>query len=223
MCRPMPSGVSALSGLVANGHQAIHHVSSSLSEIPYGGFSPVRLQAGRRWPPSSLRTYRHTQVLPVLAHHSPEGQSPLCVGVEARSVRTLRPRGPWLGVGLFCPVASSLTMASSELLARSRRLICFAGWSLPLGRWPEGPCFKLRILLVVPLPVPRRTRRPEDDCTSARVSLRPNARGSASASFPLESVHVGCPFEAAEFASCCGPTSCLPFTDKDVYIRAFIP
>jgi len=40
----MPSGVSALSSLVANGHQAVHHVSSSLSETPYGGFSPVRLQ-----------------------------------------------------------------------------------------------------------------------------------------------------------------------------------
>jgi hypothetical protein len=105
-------------------------------------------------------------------------------------------------------------------------------WSTSGGLWffvrrtlggPEGPCFKLRIRLVVPLPVPRRTRRPEDDWTSARDSLRPNATGSASAIVPLESVRVGCPNEAAEFASCCGPTSCLPFTDKDVYVRAFIP
>ena len=38
------SNVSALSGIVANGHQAITFVSSTPSKIPYGGFSPVRLQ-----------------------------------------------------------------------------------------------------------------------------------------------------------------------------------
>jgi hypothetical protein len=42
--RPMTSAVSALSGIVANGHQAILSVSSAPSKIPYGGFSPVRLQ-----------------------------------------------------------------------------------------------------------------------------------------------------------------------------------
>ena len=42
----MTSDVAALSGIVANGHQAIHFVSSAPSKIPYGGFSPVRLQTG---------------------------------------------------------------------------------------------------------------------------------------------------------------------------------
>jgi len=46
MCRPAASAVSALSGCVANGRQAMHHVSSPPSKIPYGGFSPVRLQIG---------------------------------------------------------------------------------------------------------------------------------------------------------------------------------
>ena len=53
MFRPMTSGVSALSGFVANGHQALHRVSSSPSKIPYGGFSPVRLQTGIQPPPST--------------------------------------------------------------------------------------------------------------------------------------------------------------------------
>jgi len=44
MIRPMTSNVSALSGFVANSPQAIHFVSSAPSKIPYGGFSPVRLQ-----------------------------------------------------------------------------------------------------------------------------------------------------------------------------------
>ena len=42
MIRPMTSNVSTLSGCVANGHQALHFVSSAPSKIPYGGFSPVR-------------------------------------------------------------------------------------------------------------------------------------------------------------------------------------
>src|SRR2546423_8730924 len=53
MIRPMTSDVSALSGIVANGHQAMHFVSSAPSKIPYGGFSPVRLQAGCQKRPSS--------------------------------------------------------------------------------------------------------------------------------------------------------------------------
>jgi hypothetical protein len=52
MIRPMTSSVSALSGIVANGHQAIHFVSSAPSKIPYGGFSPVRLQTGGQPRPS---------------------------------------------------------------------------------------------------------------------------------------------------------------------------
>jgi hypothetical protein len=52
MIRPMASNVSTLSGIVANGHQAIHFVSSAPSKIPYGGFSPVRLQTGCQPRPS---------------------------------------------------------------------------------------------------------------------------------------------------------------------------
>jgi hypothetical protein len=44
MIRSMTSNVSALSGIVANSHQTIHFGSSAPSKIPYGGFSPVRLQ-----------------------------------------------------------------------------------------------------------------------------------------------------------------------------------
>jgi hypothetical protein len=44
MFRSMTSNVSALSSIVANGHQTVHLVSPTPSKIPYGGFSPVRLQ-----------------------------------------------------------------------------------------------------------------------------------------------------------------------------------
>ena len=52
MIRPMTPDESALSSFVANGHQAIHFVSSAPSKIPYGGFSPVRLQTGCQQRPS---------------------------------------------------------------------------------------------------------------------------------------------------------------------------
>jgi hypothetical protein len=129
--------------------------------FPQYGFKPV--VNGNLRPRASARAYMPPKLLPFPLTVAHCGQSPHCVGVEAGAVQAHRSRGPWLGVGLFCPVASSLTMASSELLARSSRLIAiggFAGWSLPCGRWPEGPCFQLRILPVVPLPVPRRTGWP---------------------------------------------------------------
>ena len=55
MCRSVTSEVSAISSFVAKGHQTMHYVSSSLSKIPYGGFSPVRLQTGIQPQPSLVR------------------------------------------------------------------------------------------------------------------------------------------------------------------------
>jgi hypothetical protein len=61
MVRSMASIVSALSSGVANGHQTLHLVSSAPSKIPYGGFSPVRLQ---------------TRFEPRPPSRGPEGQTP---------------------------------------------------------------------------------------------------------------------------------------------------
>ena len=54
MIRPMDSDVTALSSVVAEGHHASQFVSSTLSIIPYGEFSPVRL---RLKPPSPRPPY----------------------------------------------------------------------------------------------------------------------------------------------------------------------
>jgi len=83
--------------------------------------------------------------------------------------------------GYAVPSPQTLTMASSELLAHSGRLIHFAGRSLPRGRGPEGPCFQLANPSVRAAFRTPADRAAQDDCTSARDSLRPNARGSASA------------------------------------------
>ena len=66
-------------------------------------------------------------------------------------------------------------------------------------------------------------RTAADGCYFAvRGSLRPICTGSASAG-SRKSVRAWLRNEAAEFALCCGPESCWPFTDKDFYFRAFIP
>ena len=120
MVRTTASHVSALSGCVANGRQSMHHVSSALSTIPYGGFSPVRLQAGVRPRPSR----RHTPPLIRGPSRSSGPSCPcrLCVRRHRPIRRRFQPRGPWLAGGLCCPARSSLTMASSEALGLSRRL-----------------------------------------------------------------------------------------------------
>ena len=129
MFRPMASDVSSLSGLVANGHQVLHSVSSSLSKIPYGGFSPVRLQIG-----IGLRPSPGTHTRPGLirshqsAHPSPtsipfRGNRRTRAALEERSDGRFRSRGPWLTSGLSSPAGSMLTMASSASLSSVRRLM----------------------------------------------------------------------------------------------------
>jgi hypothetical protein len=59
MFRPMTSKVSALSGSVATGHQTVHPGSSAPSKIPYGGFSPVRLQTRLKLQRSLNAAARH--------------------------------------------------------------------------------------------------------------------------------------------------------------------
>ena len=69
MIRPMASNASALSNIVANGHQAIHFVCSALSIhsfIPYGGFS-LNTAGSQPCPPAPFRNLsglRLTQELP---------------------------------------------------------------------------------------------------------------------------------------------------------------
>ena len=143
MIRPMTSDVSALSGGVAKSHQAIHFVSSAPSKIPYGGFSPVRLQASL--PDVTFRDapaprYRHPPSRQAFTHL-------LFGSLGLRPIRTCRtptqthsPSGPWLRQWLCCPPASSLTMATSELLHRTAGFL----YCRRLSRPRRSPLLSLR-------------------------------------------------------------------------------
>ena len=108
---------------------------------------------------------------------------------------------------------------------------------LRLSEPPADLCLRRRVFAY--RPAPRRSplystcvcqraafRTPVDRagalgcCFPARSSFHLLCTGSASTS-PHTSVLVRLRFEAAKFALCCGPSTGLPFTDKDVYARAF--
>ena len=177
MIRPATSIVSALSGIVANGHQAIHFVSSAPSIIPYGGFSPVRLQT-RLMPRPPSRAHprpligRHCRYLVprrLIRNGSFDQSAPRTSDHDHGS------SGPWLRQRFCCPPASSLTMATSELLGRT------AGFHLsPGGSWAtqKVPTFIWQSLMACRRPYSDGSKESRTNPDS-RLGLRPMGRGSA--------------------------------------------
>jgi len=118
---------------VANRDQTMHHDSCSPSKIPYSGFSPVRLQTGVQLQPSSTVRrvkckvhIRRVSVNLYAATAAISGTYGPC-GQDRRHplIPAFQSRGPWLAAGLCCPRRSMLTMASSETLVSSRRLMLY--------------------------------------------------------------------------------------------------
>jgi len=230
--RPVASAVSVFSDFVAKGHQAMQHVSSSLSKIPYGGFSPVRLQTGcqpRPSPgadglsakpasPAPRPTYTWPQP-PAQRGTTPRDRAGITV-IEPRLKRrslprpaALQSRGPWLARGLCCPAGSSPAMASCETLAPLPATYGLYAGSLPDGLvWAGSERFPnlLRLSLpAVPPSVPRWT---------ARVRVAVPSSVALAFTFFAEARHPHGPRRrfsrgwrngAAKFASCYGPAGLL--------------
>jgi hypothetical protein len=94
---------------VANDHQTLHHVSCSLSKIPYGGFSPVRLQGRsirRRLPAQCGTRSLHSSFVLSAAINSTSVLSRSRLLGEAPPFKrpsSLYPRGPRSGAGYSVP------------------------------------------------------------------------------------------------------------------------
>ena len=126
MIRPTTSNVSTLSGIVANGRQAIRLVSSDPSKIPDGGFSPGRLQTG-------------CQPRPSLPRQLIRGHSGDLLGARLSRSRTCV-RWPLAPPGLFCPPASHRLLGPPPSFCRPRRVYVL----MPaVSRPAEGPHFYL--------------------------------------------------------------------------------
>jgi len=169
-----------------------HRVSSSPSEIPYGGFSPVRLQIDIPPRPSQSAHSRRwfirgpQSVCPAVTGIPSRGNYRRKAASDSRPGRRCRSRGPWLAegrlrlpCGLCCPAGSSLTMASSEPLRPTRRLIVLR----PAGAWGRrgsqllSACPSFRAVCITPVdPVVFGC------CSTTDISLRHYPTGSASTS-----------------------------------------
>ena len=170
----MTSKVSIVSDFVANGHQIIPYVSCSLSKIPYGGFSPVRLQTGIPPQPSrpeyglSVRptstrtpvTYMRLKLLTQKKAKLPR--------IRATAQADLSPLFP--SVPVQRPLALRRVMLSLQVIAyyglirNSHPLLpiyALYGWSLPYGLvWAERerlPNLLRMSVSTVPPSVPRWT------------------------------------------------------------------
>ena len=228
MFRSVTSNVSALWSFVANGHQAMHPVSASPSKIPYGGFSPVRLQTGLGPSPSLPSTHPTT-------YRRPESRSP---------ASTLAPRGAiaaqsrhWVAVRRDRPVQRPL---ARQRVVLSRRVIAYYGLirgsrflssTYGFRRW----VFALRpkagdSLLYSACPSARAVcRTPADRVVNAasnatRGSLRPSVKGSASAMVHAKvGSRVACLTRLHSSLYAAARTVASPAPTQDVYFRAFIP
>jgi hypothetical protein len=192
--RPVTSGVSALSGGVANGHQVLHRVSSSPSKIPYGGFSPVRLQTGLGPSPSPTDAHPPT-------YRRPKSPSPAATVAPQGAIAVLSRR--WAASPRDRPVQRPLARLPVVL---SGRVLAYYGLIRGSGPLPPTYCLRRQVFALRPRPgdsllcsaypsVRAVCRTPADRAVMAasiatRDSLRPSAKGSASAFPTQKSVHA---------------------------------
>jgi len=224
MIRPMTSSVSALSGFVANGHQAIHFVSSTPSKIPYGGFSPVRLQT-RLTPRPPSRAPPH----PLIGRHCrylrPRRfvrSGPCDQPAPRTSDHDRESSGPWLPVRLYCPVGSSLTMATSAPLSATQRIMYY---SVKLRAHPA----RRRGSPIYPASPSAPCRSPysggPDHCTRrclrGRFCLHHFPPGSATTA-PTNPDRVGHVTKRQFSLNATAWIVCLPCSGQDFYYRACV-
>ena len=166
-------------------------VFPSPSKIPYGGFSPVRLQTEIHPPPSQplldLSAARIPPAAALISGYKPrhpstaahrranrKGNRRTCSKRHGfRQHKAIPSRGPWLSGGLCCPAGSLLTTASCAPLVLTRPLMNLR--SGPPTQGPasggeqEGPQFNRCVCSYVPSPEPRWTGRLHSAVTSPTV------------------------------------------------------
>ena len=137
----------------------------------------------------------------------------------------IQSRGPWLSGALCCRSGSSLTMASSETLALSYRFMDYYDRSLPYGLvWAEDerlPNLLRMSLSTVPPSVPRWTEGVRLTVSSSSVIA---FAISAQARHPHTHARRSPRGSVTRLQSSLYATARwnrLPFTGKDVYVRAF--
>ena len=183
----MTSNVSVVSDFVANGHQIIPNDSCSPSKIPYGGFSPVRLQTRcQPRPSSSLSKLKRKTRIPSdqvdLYAANVQVSSPIVL--EALSLPRhfsgvpnhgpSRPEALGSPEGYVVPPGHrllwphlKLSVSPASLFPSPRQVFALRSGR---SRSREAPQFTPRVSLPVPLSVPRQTKW--NDHRPSRFRLR---------------------------------------------------
>ena len=221
MIRPMTSSVSALSGIVANGHQALHFVSSAPSKIPYGGFSPVRLQT-RLTPRPPSRAHPR----PLIGRHCRylgSGRFVRSGSCDQAAPRTSdhdrESSGPWLPSRFYCPAGSSLTMATCAPLSATQRLMDYSvGLRLPASR-RGSPIYSASPFI----PCRRPYSGDPNACLRRRLRrwfcLRHLCTDSAITD-PANPIHAGCVTKLQHSLNATAWRCCSPCSGQGFYDRA---
>ena len=85
----------------------------------------------------------------------------------------------------------------------------------------EVPQFTPRVFLTVPSSVPRQSNGAPTVSSPFTLAFTFSVQARHQQTLPAGSLQVGCVLGAATFALCYGPVSCLLFTGKNFYFRAF--
>ena len=206
MVRPMTSIVAALPSVVAKGHQTIHSFPLPPLRFRTVGFP----QYGSKLASCSdllhgALTHAYRPPLPDLRSRLLSRRGACVQSAPKTSDHDHESSGPWLLQRLFCPPASSLTMATSELLIATPGLFAYPSGSLDDQKVPNLLCQSL-----IPC------RRLYSDGSRTRTNEFSRLTWPSSILSELgnhDSTHrttCGSVNEAATFASCCGLESCLP-------------
>jgi hypothetical protein len=208
--------------------------SCSPSKIPYGGFSPVRLQTGSQPEPSCafLELKRRPRIPSRTANLYPAQVrvSPPVVPIPGQVSGSADPdlsRPEALGSPGSYAVSPDhrllrphpkLSASPAGLSASSRQVFAPRSGS---SRYREAPQFTLPVSLPVPSYVPRQTRwLPSTVSSPSALAFATSAPARHLQIPPLPVPRWACN-EAATFALCYGPVSCSLFTGKSFYSRAF--
>jgi len=223
MFRPVTSIVSALSGIVANGHQTLHFVSSTPSKIPYGGFSPVRLQTRfTPRPPSSVLHHR------LIGRHCRYLRRRRLIRNGTRVQSAPKPSdhdressGPSPG-RLRCPAGSLLTMATSAPLSATRRLMDYSAKLQDQPASPRGsPIYSVSPFTPCRRPYSGGANDCLRRCLHRWFCLRHFRTGSATTS-PTIPDRVGRVTKLQRSLNATAWRCCKPCSGQDLYHRAFM-
>jgi hypothetical protein len=183
-------------------------VFPSPSKIPYGGFSPVRLQTGIQpppsaWPPNlsaarvhpAARSYRRLQPKhPGCAAHRRANRSGIGRPIQsahAPVAQVIPSRGPWLPSGLCCPPDHRLLWPHPSLSLSSPHLCIRGGLLQPMGlHRAENERFPNLLLVSVPSCRPPYPGGP-DGCFWLYFTIRTGLRHLCSGSASTSPAHVG--------------------------------